>query len=153
VSISTRETGRRHVDVVDVGSTPRSEPLDTRHFETVTVQLDPFGEVHPVDAVDRRLQGLHPHAQVLLTVEGCVDLGSLGLTETELHAALKKEIARWRVHHLDARWLDVRDVVGHELFRKFNRNLSRDGSELSPERRAKLRDLVLRSLMELGYAR
>jgi DNA repair exonuclease SbcCD nuclease subunit len=153
VSISTRETGRRHVNVVDVGAAPRSEPLDTHHYEAVTVQLDPFGEVHPADAVDERLRDVHPHAEVLLTLSGCVDLGALGLTETELHAALKKEIARWRVRDMETRWIDVRDVIDHDLFRKFDRHLSRDGSGVSPERRAELRELVLRSLMELGYAR
>jgi hypothetical protein len=153
VSITTRELGRRRVDIVDVGQAPRPEPVDTYHFEAVEVHLDPFDEVHPVDAIDKRLEGMHAHARVLLAVSGCVNLGALGLTETELQAALKKEIARWRIHDMDARWTDVRDVIDHELFKKFNDQLTREGERTSPERRAELRELVLRSLMDLNYAR
>lgn len=157
VSITQKELGRRRVDVVDVGSPPRPEPVDTRHYEAIRVRLDPFGETHPVDAIERGLSGVHPHAEVILTVDGCVNLAGIGLSETELHAAIKKEVARWQVCDVEARWVDVRDVVDHELFRKFNDHLARrarDGAvAITGERREALQTLVLESLMELVYAR
>ncbi len=155
-SITIRETGRRHANVVDVSDAPRPDALDTHHFEPVEVRLDPFHSVHPVTEVDDALRGMHTHAEVLLTISGFVNLAALGLTETELHAELKKEIARWRVKDLDARWIDVRDVIDHELFKKFNAalgNTAGAGESISVGRRGELRELVLRALMELVYAR
>jgi hypothetical protein len=87
----------------------------------------------------------------MLTVSGFVNLGRLGMTETELHAAIKKRLARWPVRDIEARWIDVRDVVEHDLFRKFSARAARSGA--SPEQREEMQDLVIRSLMELVYAR
>lgn len=153
VSITVKETGRRHAGVIDVGEPPRSEPLDTRHFEQLTVHLDPFDATHPIDVVDERLRGAHSHAQVLLTLEGFVDLGALGLTETEFYNEVKKAIARWPVKDVEPRWQDVRDVIDHELFKKFNARVERLAGDIAPQRRAELQELVLQSLMELVNAR
>jgi exonuclease SbcD len=150
VSITVKETGRRHANVVVPGAPPRAEPLDTFHVESVDVRLDPLDGRYPIDVIDESLRGLHPKAQAMLTVEGFVNLGAVGMTETEFHAAIKKEIARWPVKEIDARWTDVRDVVENDLFRKF---VARTKGSVDPEHRAEMQDLVIRSLMETMYAR
>jgi hypothetical protein len=151
VSITVKETGQRHADLVELGAAPVPVPLDTFHIETRTVRLDPFDERHPADVIDHALEGLHPDAEVVLTIGGFVNLGRLGMTETELHAAIDKRLARWPIKEVDPRWIDARDVVEHDLFRKFSARLATSG--VDGERRAQMQDLVIRSLMELVYAR
>jgi hypothetical protein len=151
-SITLKETGRRHADLVEVGEPPRPEPLDTHHYEAVSVRLDPFDDRHPVDVIDTALAGLHRRAEVLLGVSGYVDLSALGLTESELHAAIKRALSRWPVKEIDERWTDAREVTRHELFKKFNARLAGEGA-VSKERCAELEALVIESLMELIDAR
>ena len=152
VSITRRETGRRHATVVDVGAAPRPLALDTHHFATLDVRLSPGEDEHPVARVERELSALDPRASALVTVRGFVDLSRFGLREDEFHLALKEARARFNVAEFDAgACLDVGSILSADLFRRFASKLDR--SVLSPEDRALARDMAIRAMMEVPDAR
>jgi DNA repair exonuclease SbcCD nuclease subunit len=152
VSITRRETGRRHATLVDVGSPPRALGLDTHHFIAVDVRLSPDEAEHPVARVERELAGLHPRASALLTVRGFVDLSRFGIREDEFHLALKEARARFDVTDFDAHaCLDVGAILGADLFRRFSQKL--EGSGLSDDDRARAREMTIRAMMEAPDAR
>jgi DNA repair protein SbcD/Mre11 len=119
VSITKRETGQRRVNLFELGKPPQEYPLDTPHFEAVTIVCDPFSGQNPLEQVKERFQSLHPNAQVILTITGFINGEAIGLSEQELVEGIKK-IARDRCAespHYEMR--DIRMILEDDLFKSF----------------------------------
>jgi DNA repair protein SbcD/Mre11 len=151
ISITRRETGRRHATRVDVGQAPAAVALDTHHFEDVTVRLSPGETEHPLVRIERELSGLHPMARALVDVRGFVDLSRVGMTEVEFQAGLKEARARFNVDSFETNGCsDVGSVLGGDLFRRFDARLV--DTALGDEDRALVREMMLRAMMEVPDA-
>ena len=150
VSITRKETGRRHAIVVDAGEPPRPEPLDTFHAELVDVWLNPFDRVTPFDEIRRGLENLHPKAAVYLSVNGYVDVDALGTTEREFDAAIKRFESEPSVVEVAPRWCEIGDILHHELFRRVNQHLM--AAEMSDENRDAVREMVIDAMTETIHA-
>lgn len=151
VSITRRETGRRHATRVIPGQAPAAVPLETVHYASLAVRLAPADSEHPLAHVERELSGLHPRAQALVEIAGFVDLGRHGMTEVEFHAGLKELRARFNVVEFDAdTCIDVGAVLAGDLFRRFEERLRR--TDLGDEDRALVREMTLRAMMEVPGA-
>jgi exonuclease SbcD len=146
VSITKRETGRRHVDLFEVGHPPRAVQLDTPHYEEVVVDLAPLGGSDPVQAVARRLESCHFAAKPLLRVAGYVDCGALGTTEEELARRIIETAAECADCRIAFR--DISHIRENELFAEFRRRLEAN-PEFSESRDA-IVDLVIQAMMEAG---
>jgi DNA repair exonuclease SbcCD nuclease subunit len=152
VSITRRETGRRHATVVEPGQPPRPLPLDTRHFVEVDVPLSPDDEEYPVKRLESALSSLDPKAWALVGVRGFVDLSRFGMREDDFQRALKEARARFNVAEFDASGcLDVGGIIGADLFRRFSAKLER--SALADDERERARDMAIRAMMEASDAR
>ena len=145
VSITRRETGPRQVNLFEVGNEPAPRSLDTPHYETVTVRLDPSDDVAPEEAVAAHLAQLHPAAMPLLRVEGYVDCAKLGRTESEL----VERIADLAEDCADTTFdfHDISRVLQDELFQEFSQRVK---AEEEPERADSLIELALRAMREVG---
>lgn len=145
VSVTRRETGRRTVNLFETGCAPGEHLLETFHFNSCTVDLDPFSEVDPLTQVEQALQGLHPAAALLLTVSGYID-GSRGLDENALAGRLRTLTAGRLAAEPVYTFRDIRAVLHDELFINFLDKLKQAGG--CAEDLARRRELALRAMME-----
>jgi len=145
VSITRRETGRRKANVFQIGEPPGEYALDTPHFEEVTVTLDPFEGLDPIEAVTERFAALHPQAKVILTVRGFVNGAALGTTETELVSHIKR-MAAHRVVEEHYEFKDIARIIEDDLFRSFKEKLYH--ADYPEEKRREMCNLAIRAMME-----
>jgi len=150
VSITRRETGRRHAVLVEIGQAPQPVALDTRHYEEVTVTLNPFDGRNPLDEIRARIESVHPKAVVRLSLEGFVNAESLGMTETAFGAEVQALVSGAHVADVEQRWRDVSEILEHELFRRFLARL--EAGQLPDEERARVREMMMDALMETIHA-
>jgi exonuclease SbcD len=152
VAITRRETGRRHVTLLETGSAPAAHPLDTHHYVDVDIRLSPAEGEHPLARVERELSALAAGATALVTVRGFADLSRVGMTEVEFHAGLKEVLARFPCETQDtASCSDVGTILAGDLFRRFDARLSR--TALGDEDRALVREMAIRAMLEVPDAR
>jgi predicted phosphodiesterase len=152
ISITRRETGRRHVTIIDAGSPPAAHPLDTRHYADVDIRLAPSDETHPFARIENALAALPAGATALVCIRGFVNLAHLGMSEVEFHAGLKETCARFPCETVDATACsDVGAILAGDLFRRFDAKLAR--AELGDEDRSLVRDMTIRAMMEVPDAR
>ncbi len=146
VSITRRETGRRHAVVIDVGEPPRPVPLETAHAEAVEVRLTPFDRVAPAEEIRRRLDLLPPGASAWLTVSGFADVQAMGITERELDESIREFESDPRVAEVMGRWREVGEILQHELFLRVNEQLNQ--VEMTDDQRNAVREMVIDSMTE-----
>lgn len=151
VPVTRRETGRRHVTLIDTGGEPVAMPLDTPYYEALDVRLSPGGGESPLARVERELTALPAHATALLTVRGFVDLSATGMTEAEFHARLKELCARFPCELDASACSDVGAIVSGDLFRRFMQRLEQ--SAFGDDDRALVREMTIRAMMEVPDAR
>jgi len=149
--VTRRETGRRHVTLIDTGGAPVAVPLETPYFEAIDLHLAPRAGDDPLARVERELAALPAHATALLTVRGFVDLSAAGMTEVEFHARLRELCARFPCELDPDGCSDVGGIVCGDLFRRFTARL--DQSALGDEDRALVREMAIRAMMEVPDAR
>lgn len=145
VSVTRRETGQRAVNLFETGCAPRKHLLETFHFDSRTVTLDPFGGNDPPTQVEQALKGLHPAAGLLLTVGGYID-GSRGLDESALAGRLRALTTGRLAGDPLYTFRDIRAVLHDELFINFLDKLNRAGGDAEDINRR--RELALRAMME-----
>lgn len=152
VSITRRETGRRHANLVEIGRAPEGVPLDTRHYQAIDVRLAPDDSEHPLVRIEREIGAADPRARALVSVRGFTDLARWGLRETEFHVGIKELVARVDAEAPDTdECLDVSGIVDGDLFRRFAARL--ENSALSDDERGLVREMAIRAMMEVPGAR
>lgn len=146
VSITKREIGKRKVNIFEVGKPPKEYPLDTPHFEEITVTLDPFKATDPQKLVKMHFEKLHPQAKAILTVKGYIN--GKEISETELQNQIKK-ISKGRCVEEDYSYLvrDIQIVLEDELFKGFMRKLE----EYDKEKKESMRAIAIEALMRTSY--
>lgn len=146
VSVTKKETGIRHVNLVETGKPPQPVAVDTRHVVDMDIRLKPFERANPVETVRRHLGGIHPKAAVYLTVGGFTNLGAMGMTEKEFEATVRQFENEDSVEEVVTKWQDVSSILDNELFKRFRERL--DDSELSPQNRETIQDMVIDAFTE-----
>ena len=145
VSITKRETGKRKVNIFEVGKPPKEYPLDTPYFEEVTIEFDPFKDKKPIEVIQKHFNNLHPEARIILTVKGFVNGEAIGMTEVEFVGQIKKMVARKCVEeHYEFK--DIRMILQDNLFKSFIEKLEETGYQ--EERKKQMRDIVIKAMME-----
>lgn len=150
VSITRKETGRRHAVIIDAGEPPRPLSLDTVHAEPVEINLNPFDRVGPTEEIRRRLKDLHPKAAVYLSVGGFADVSALGTTEKELDRMIRDFESEPQVVEVVSRWREVGDILQNELFKKIEERLNSMGT--NEEHRTAVREMVIDAFTETIHA-
>ncbi len=143
VAITRRETGVRQVNLFEIGAPPTGYPLDTPHYENVTVRLDPSDDRSPQQVVTDRLEDLHPAAMPLLRVEGYVDCAALGQTESELVEQISALTQHCAAAEFD--FHDISRILENDLFQQFRQRAERMDD---PDRAERLIELTLRAMRE-----
>ncbi len=146
VSITKREVGQRKVNIFEVGKPPKEYPLDTFHFEEVVIELDPFIKKNPIEIIKEHLKGVHSEASIILTIRGYINSEKIKINESELVKQIKEVIKEKSVEeHFEFR--DIHTILEDDLFRSFIKKLEQ--TDYNEEKKKKLRDLVIRAMMEV----
>jgi DNA repair exonuclease SbcCD nuclease subunit len=144
VSLSRKETGRRKVNIFEIGGPPGEYLLDSFHFEEVEVTLDPFQQEGPVHYISEKLKDLHPSARIFLTVKGFL---KEGMSEKALAETIEELIGiRCEEKHLE--FYDVQSILRDDLFKRFMNKLEQKVED--PLKKKDLYDMVIRAFMEAG---
>jgi DNA repair protein SbcD/Mre11 len=143
VSVTRREIGRRVVNLLDHCGVPVEIPLDSYHYETITLDLDPFSTADPLLLLEQRLQDIHSEAKVILTVRGLFNGSALGMHESELASSLREKVQDRLAGEPVENFYDVQHVLEDDLFRQFKTRLAEKGS--SPEQMEQVTEMVIRA--------
>jgi len=145
VSITRRETGRRSVNIFEVGEEPGKYPLDAPYFEEVQVKLDPLSGEDPENLVASCLSDLPPEAKILLTVSGYINSAEDGLSESDLEDIIR-DIAGSNLADYTFLARDIGAILNDELFIQFVKKL--EEKEYGTEEKERVREAALRAMME-----
>jgi exonuclease SbcD len=146
VSITKKETGQRKVNLFEIGNPPFEFLLDTPHYVELTINLDPFVELNPVEIVKDKLQQLHPQAKVILTVKGYINSELIKMTEKELVNQLK-DVTNDKVIDKNFEVRDIQRILEDDLFKSFLKKLRE--KNYSPEKKKEIMNLTIKAMMEV----
>jgi exonuclease SbcD len=147
VSITKRETGRRNINIFEVGKPPEQFQLDTPHFEEVVIEFDPFEDVNPIEVVRTRFDSLQAEATAILTVKGFVNGAAIGVSETDLVRQIEQITAdrcvdkRW-----DCEFKDIGLILEDDLFKSFICKLEQTDCE--EEKKRQMRHMSIQAMMQ-----
>lgn len=145
VSITKREVGQRKVNIFEIGEPPEEYPLDTYHFEELIVDLDPFKDKKPLKVIKKRLEGLHPKAKVILTIEGYINGKEIQLTETELVSQIE-EIAAGKCIDSRYEFRDIQTILDDDIFKSFMERLNQ--GDYGEQETEQMLNMAIRAMME-----
>ena len=147
VSITKKETGRRSVNLFEVGQNPNQHFLDTFHFEDVTITLDPFSGKNPLETIKEVIASKHPAAVLTLTVQGFVDCQTIGMTETEFVTAAN-QVAKGKCS-ISFQFKNIQDILSDDLFKSFAKKL--DQRNLDEQEKKKMLNLAIQAMKEVQF--
>jgi len=147
VSITKAETGQRRVNLFEVGAPPSQVPLDTFHFQEVSLELDPLKDENPVEVVQEHLRKLHSKATPILTVKGYVNSEQVKMTEADIVAQIK-EIAKGKCAEERYEFKDISTILENDLFKRFTNEATESGRTREDIKR--LQDITIRAMMQAG---
>lgn len=147
VSITRAETGQRKANLFEVGDPPGEFPLDTFHFEEITIALDPLRNESPVETVRGHFERLHPKATAILTVKGYINSEQINMTEPEIVTRIN-EMARGRYdeNHYPFSFRDISRILENDLFIGFTTKARESGC--TEEEMERLQDITIRAMMQ-----
>lgn len=145
ISVSKRETGRRKVNIFEVGKPPKEYPLDTPHYEEVVIEFDPFKNEEPVEAVEKRFSNLHLEARIILIVKGFINGEAVGMNEMELVKQIKGTTGSKCIEER-YEFNDIRMILEDDLFKSFREKLER--TDYEEEKKKQTRDIAIKAMIQ-----
>lgn len=150
VSITKKETGQRKVNMFLLGEPPQEFPVDTFHYESIQIELDPFQSIDPIAVIEHHMQSLHPKAKIILTVTGYINSKDIGMSEVELTESIRKSV-RERIEdvHEDVHceFRDIHTILADSLFQSFEKKLEEE--DCDDQRKKEIRELVIKAMMRV----
>jgi exonuclease SbcD len=146
VSITKRETGQRRINLFELGKPPQEYPLDTPHFEDVTIVCDPFSGKNHLEQVKERFQSLHPNARVILTITGFINGEAIGMSEQELVTGIKKIVRDRCAEPPRYELRDIRMILEDDLFKSFLTKL--EGAGYDDIKKEHMRAIAVKAMMD-----
>lgn len=147
VSITKRETGRRKINIFEVGKPPGEYPLDTPHFEEVVIEFNPFRDKNPTKVLEKYFNNLHTKAKVILTVKGFLNSETIGMSEIELKNRIKKIATKKCIEEPHYEFRDMRVIFEDDLFKKFVKELEQ--TDYNEEERKQMLNTAIKAMMEV----
>jgi exonuclease SbcD len=149
VSLSKKEIGVRKVNIFEAGSPPSEVALDTPYFEPVPVILDPFTGENPLDVIRDAIAAAATRARLSVTIGGFVDLGALGMSESDFAIAVET-LRTAQTDSISHDWSDVSRVFEDGLFDRSTDKV--DTKEMNGDQKARVRRLIVQAMMEASRA-
>ena len=147
VPITRRETGKRKVNIFEVGDDPKPQVLDGPFYQELNIKLNPIDSKDPLEEIQERIKELEPNARGLFSIAIYIDSNQLGLSEEEFAEKVRDLLS---VKSADVEpslnvW-DISGVLQNDLFKEFMEELKQTG--FSKEKKRRLRDVAIKAVME-----
>lgn len=150
VSITKKETGRRKVNMFEVGGPPEEYLLNTPHFEEVVIEFNPIGDKNPTVEIEDSFHNIHKNARILISLRGFINGEAIGMTEKDIIVETKRIAGEHcqgdRYEIVEQEFRDIRHILEDELFRGFLEKL--ENSDNDEDRKREMRQLSIRAMME-----
>ncbi len=152
VSITKRETGKRKVNLFEIGKKPKEYLLDTSYFEEVTIRFDPFNDKNPIEVVSEYLKDINPEASLILSIGGYFNGLKMKINEQDLVKKIKDVIKDKNLidDEKDTKFefKDINRILEDDLFKIFINKLNE--SAFDAKKKKELQDMTIKSMMEIS---
>ncbi len=149
ISITSRETGKRRVNLFTTGTTPEEKILNTPHYKEITIKLDPFSDMDPIKTIDNELAKVETTATILLSVDGYINSRKHGIDETRLNEMIDKirdERKNIIVKNFSA--TDWSRILEDEIYKSFLLKLNL--KNLDDQKKENVKELFLKAMQNSG---
>ncbi len=143
ISITKKETGPRAVNLFELGQPPEEYPVETPHYEEVSIFLD-LEEKNPIGIVESQVNSLSPQACGILTVSGFVNMKAIGMDEAELYKKIEEIAKSANCEDLSLEFRDIGTIIEDDLFKSFDEKLKK--SEFREEEKNRMREIAIRAM-------
>jgi len=147
VSITKKETGQRKVNLFEVGGPPQPYPIDTFHYQEITVELNPFEDKNPLEMLQEQFAKLHPKASAILTVKGYFNSEKIQMTEQDIVPQIKG-ITKGKCAEEHYELSDISRILENDLFKSFMNKVK--GGDYTEEKERQLQDIAIKAIMQAG---
>jgi exonuclease SbcD len=139
VSITRKETGRRSVDLFEVGNPPSQYSIDTPYYEKISFSVYPEDKVEPLIRIKERIKEFPKEARILLSLTGYTEE-----KEEDFHKKIKDFEEKFPNLEIENRVRGIKKLTEDELFGAFVEKLKNLKSPREPE----IKRLFIRSMLE-----
>jgi exonuclease SbcD len=139
ISITKKETGRRSVNIFEVGKPPSQYKINTTYYKKLTLTMYPEDNTSPISKIKKKIRKSPKEAKFLVTITGYTEE-----KEEDFHEKIKELKDKYRNLEIENRVRGIKQLSEDELFKTFNNKLK----ELNPSRKRKIKKLVIKSLLE-----
>ncbi len=136
VSITKKETGKRAVNLFEVGDKPHEYVINTRHYLEKIIFIDPFRVANPLDYIKNEIENLDKdnNTELLLKIKGYINSALSGISEIDFYKGLELIIKENKLNIVDSdlksivEVIDIRNIVDDKIYSDFKEILqSTDG--------------------------
>ncbi|HPV63705.1 MAG TPA: hypothetical protein PLY22_07170, partial [Fervidobacterium sp.] len=141
VSTTTKETGKRNVNIFTVGERPEPFSIDTFHYECINIHFDPLNDEHPVEIVDKACKNVDKNTKVILKVDGYVNCTKFDLNEKKIQDEIDKKLGKFIEGAAQYEFKDVSKILEDDIFKRFIQKL--DAKNIDMNKRQGYIDLLI----------
>ncbi len=139
ISITRKETGKRSVNLFEVGSTPSQYPIDTPYYEQIRLSVYPGDTMKTITKIKEKVKELPEKVRVLLSLSGYTEE-----KEEEIHKKIKELEDKFKNLEIENRVRGIKQLTEDELFKAFIGKLEK----LKSPRQQEIRRLLIKSMLE-----
>ncbi len=140
VSITRKETGKRAVNIFEVGKAPSPYPIDTPYYEQMRFSVYPDEDQNQIiEKIKDKIKGFSKEAKILVSLTGYTDEG-----EEEFHKRIRELEDEVRNLETTNRVKGIKRLYEDELFMAFIGKLEK----LKSSRYQEIKRLLIRSILE-----
>ena len=140
VSITRKETGKRAVNIFEVGKVPSPYTIDTPYYEQVKISVYPDeNQSQIIEKIKRKTEGFSKEAKILVSLAGYTQEG-----EEDFYKGIKNFEEEFRNIEIRNRVRGMKQLYEDELFMIFIEKLKK----LKNPRQQEIKRLLIRSMLE-----
>ncbi len=140
VSITRKETGKRAVNIFEVGEVPAPYPIDTPYYEQVRFSVYPDEDQGKIiEKIKDKIEGFSKEAKILVSLTGYTEEG-----EEKFHKRIKELEDEVRNLEIGNRVRGMKKLYEDELFVAFIEKLEKSKTP----RQQEIKRLLIRSILE-----
>jgi DNA repair exonuclease SbcCD nuclease subunit len=147
ISISKKETGKRKVNLFEIGETPTGVEIDTPYFKNIIIDFNPLVDLDPVSKLKAILDNLDTNAKPLVKISGYLDSEKIGKSEEEIANELIPLLEHYCLEY-SCEFKNISHILEDYLFQKIIKKI--DEKTEIPSHREKLMRLTIDSMRGLN---
>ncbi|ADD08846.1 metallophosphoesterase [Candidatus Aciduliprofundum boonei] len=153
VSITTKEIGRRKVNLFTVGEPPQEYSIDTFHYEKKKIYIDPLEEIDPLEQIKSEIEplfsGTDKNYKVMIEISGYINRAKHATSEGDIQQYLDvlKEKYSSQISDITNHVQDLTRILNDPLFLQFSEKLN--ALDYSEEDKRRITEYVLKAMMEV----